>query len=264
MTLRLHVRLDAILRERGIEEQFAKEVMPLMRLLGDKECDGVQMDIHAITAQREALASEVETLKLRIFEKAGKQFDVDSMKEVAAALQGIDGFQELIGRQPLRQAQLEQLALSSDLPRAIVQYGRIRKRVKHLEAICKGQKDGKVFPLFNQLKAQYGLISSADPRLFDPNVDLHAGAVLDKDIRQRIPDENRSLDILLSLTGDTVFEKDWREQKRDFIGGEGFPIAGIGSCGCPDFCCNRLIERRTVQALSDRHPQGDGPSGLCH
>ncbi|MFH0996188.1 MAG: hypothetical protein V1844_11965 [Pseudomonadota bacterium] len=260
-TLRLHVRLDAILRERGIKEQFAKEVMPLMRLLGDKECDGVQMDIPAVTGMRDALAGEAETLKLRIFEKAGKQFDVDSMKDVTAVFQGIDGFRERIGRQPLRQAQLEQLAQSSDLPRAIVQYGRIRKRVKHLEAICKGQKDGKVFPLFNQLKAPYGLISSADPRLFDPIVGLHPGAVLDKDIRQRIPDENRSLDILLSLTEDPVFEKDWRERKRDFIGGEGFPLAGIDhadvlisvAIGLSNaaLCKRYLIDARRAMALRD-------------
>lgn len=260
-TLRLHVRLQAILRERGIEEQFAKEVMPLMRLLGDKECDGVQMDIPAVTGQRDALAGEAETVKLHIFEKAGKQFDVDSMKDVAAVLQGIDGFRERIGRQPLRQVQLEQLAQSSDLPRAIVQYGRIRKRVKHLEAICKGQKDGKVFPLFNQLKAPYGLISSADPRLFDPIVGLHPGAVLDKDIRQRIPDENRSLDILLSLTGDPVFEKDRRERKRDFIGGEGFPLAGIDhadvlisvAIGLSNaaLCKRYLIDARRAMALRD-------------
>ena len=260
-TLRLHVRLQAILRERGIEEQFEKEVMPLMRLLGDKECDGVQMDIPAVTGQRDALAGEAEIVKLHIFEKAGKQFDVDSMKDVAAVLQGIDGFRERIGRQPLRQVQLEQLAQSSDLPRAVVQYGRIRKRVKHLEAICKGQKDGKVFPLFNQLKAPYGLISSADPRLFDPIVGLHPGAVLDKDIRQRIPDENRSLDILLSLTGDPVFEKDWRERKRDFIGGEGFPLAGIDhadvlisvAIGLSNaaLCKRYLIDARKAMALRD-------------
>jgi hypothetical protein len=198
---------------------------------------------------------------LRIFEKAGKQFDVDSMKDVTAVLQGIDGFRERVGRQPLRQVQLEQLAQSSDLPRAIVQYGRIRKRVKHMEAICKGQKDGKVFPLFNQLKAPYGIISSADPRLFDPIVGLHPGAVLDKDIRQRIPDENRSLDILLSLTEDPVFEKDRRERKRDFIGGEGFPLAGIDhadvlisvAIGLSNaaLCKRYLIDARRAMALRD-------------
>ncbi len=226
-TLRLHVRLHAILREKGVEDQFAKEVMPLMRLLGDKECDGVQIDVRAISCERDALAGEAETLKSFIFAKAGKQFDIASMKDVAAVLQGVDGVRERIGRQPLRQAQLEQLAQSSDLPRAIMQYGRISKRVRHLDAICKGQKDGKVFPLFSQLKAPHGLISSADPRLFDPSVGLRAGVVLDKDIRQRMPDENRTLDILLALTGDPVFEKDRRGRKREFIGGEGLPFAGI-------------------------------------
>lgn len=153
-TFRLYARLQVILRESGIEDQFAKEVMPLMRLLGDKECDGVQVDVRAMTVMRDAFAGEAETLKFFIFAKAGKQFDIDSMTEVAAVLQEVDGVRERIGRQPLRQTQLEHLAQSSDLPRAIVQYGRIRKRVRHLEAICKAQKDGKVFPLFNQLKAR--------------------------------------------------------------------------------------------------------------
>jgi DNA polymerase I len=217
-TLRLYFRLHAILREKGIEDQFAKEVMPLMRLLGDKECDGVQIDLRAIRDKRDALAGEAETLKSSIFAKTGKQLDLNSMRDITAFLQEVDGIRERVGRQPLRQVQLEHLAQSSELPRAIVRYGRIQKSLKQVDALCKGQKDGKVFPLFNQLKAPHGRISSADPRLFDPNVGLHPGTVLDKDISQLMPDKNRTIDILLALTGDPILEKDWRERNIEFRG----------------------------------------------
>jgi hypothetical protein len=148
------------------------------------------------------------------------------MTEVAAVLQAVDGLPGPMGGQPLRQAQLENLAQSSELPRAIVQYGRIRQRVRHLEAICKGQKDGRVFPLFSQVKSAHGHISSADPRLFGPNVGLDAVAVLDEDIRQRIPHGSRALGTLQALTGDPVLKKDLRLRESESTA-EGGPLAGV-------------------------------------
>jgi hypothetical protein len=99
--------------------------------------------------------------------------------------------------------------------------------VKQLEAICKGEKNGKVFPLFSQIKAAHGSISSIDPNLFLPDGCLRPEAVLDKDIRQRIPDENRALDILQQITGDRDLEKDRLEGKNEFIVGDQPPFVGL-------------------------------------
>jgi len=96
-----------------------------------------------------------------------------------------------------------------------------------LEEICRGEKNGKVFPLFSQVKAAYGSISSTEPRLFELEGGLRPGAVLDKDIRQRIPDASRALDILQHLTGDRTLKKDRQADKSEFIGGGQPSLMGL-------------------------------------
>ena len=225
--LRLYGCLRTILKKKGIDSQFANDVMPLIRLLGDKELDGVRVNIRSIVRTKDALASQAECSKAFIFAKAGKQFDVDSMKDIATVFRAIEGLRERIGRQPLRQGQLEQLAQGNTLAHAIVQYRRLQKRMGQLEEICKREKNGKVFPLFSQVKAPHGSISSADPRLFELEGGLPPGAVLDKDIRQRIPDASRALDILQHLTGDRTLQKDRQARKNDFIGGGQPSLTGL-------------------------------------
>ncbi len=113
--LRLYGCLRTILKKKGIDSQFANDVMPLIRLLGDKELDGVRVNIRSIVRTKDALASQAECSKAFIFAKAGKQFDVDSMKDIATVFRAIEGLRERIGRQPLRQGQLEQLAHGNTL-----------------------------------------------------------------------------------------------------------------------------------------------------
>jgi DNA polymerase I len=226
-TLRLYGCLHKILKERGIDGQFANEVMPLIRVLGDKELDGVRVNIRSIIRTKDALARQAGGSKANIFAKVGKQFDVDSMKDIAAVFRTMEGLREQVGRQPLRQAQLELLAQGDALAHAIVQYRRLQKRIGQLEEICRRAKNGKVFPLFSQVKAPLGSISSVDPRLFELEGGLRPEAVLDKDIRQRIPDASRVLDVLQHLTGDRTLQKDRQARKNDFIGGGQPSLVGL-------------------------------------
>ncbi len=137
MALRLHGHLHQILQQKGIEYQFTKDVMPLMRLLGDRECSGVRIDICAIVRKMDTLSMEIATARTAIFAKVGKQFDIDSPKDIEIVLRGIDGISDRIGRQSIRQSQLEQLAQRNDVVRQIVECLRMQKQVKQLEAICK-------------------------------------------------------------------------------------------------------------------------------
>lgn len=225
--LKLYRRLRTILKEKGIDNQFANEVMPLMRLLGDKELDGVRMNISSIWRTKDALASDAERAKNTIFAMADKQFDVDSMKDIATVFRAIEGIRERIGLQPLRQGQLEQLAQGNELAHALVHYKRLQKRMRQLETICKSEKNGKVFPLFSQMKVGHGSISSADPSLFEIEGGLQPEDVLDKDIRQRIPDASRAMDILQQLTGDQALEMDRQASKNEFIGGQQPSLVGL-------------------------------------
>lgn len=84
-----------------------------------------------------------------------------------------------------------------------------------------------MFPLFSQMKAARGSISSADPSLFELEGGLQPDVILDKDIRERIPDESRALDTLQKLTGDRILGKDRQASKNEFIGGEQPALVGL-------------------------------------
>ena len=62
-TLRLYRYLKKALAERGIEDAFHRDTMPLMRSLGDAEVDGLRIDIRSVTRQR--AAHEREAISLR-------------------------------------------------------------------------------------------------------------------------------------------------------------------------------------------------------
>lgn len=146
MALRLHSRLRQILKKKSIENQFAREVMPLMQLLGDKECTGLRVNSRMIVRKMDVLAKAAAVARAVIVAKIGKQFDLDSLRDIDAVFGSLDGIRDRIGRQSLRQNQLEQLAQIDELARDIVQYPRLQKQQKQLESILRAERGGRVFP----------------------------------------------------------------------------------------------------------------------
>ena len=220
MTLRLYHQLEKEIEKRKLVEQFSDQTMVLLRELADKECNGVRLNIKAVHRRREVLAEEVEALRKTVIEQAGKEFDLDSPTETASALRGISAF----GAQPGRRVtltQLEQLAGTHSLPRLIVKYRRLQKLARQVETICASVKDGRVFPIFSQIRWAHGSLSSMHPRICEPEGPIEATAVIDSTIRQHMDDSNRSLDILQAITGDQVLKRDRRSggDRPSFIGG---------------------------------------------
>lgn len=208
-TLRLYHRLQPELETRKLGKQFSDETMPLLRTLVDKECNGVRLDIRAVNRRRESLAEEAASARKAVIAQAGREFDLDSPTDTANALRGISPFGERAGRR-LTLAQLEQLAGAHDLPRLIVKYRRVQKLVGQVDAICGAVKDGRAFPIFNQIKWAHGGLSSTEPRICEPGGPLEPSAVNDKFIREWMDDSSRSLNILQRLTGDEVLTRDGR------------------------------------------------------
>lgn len=131
MTLRLYHQLEKELEKRKLLEQFSDQTMALLRVLADKECDGVRLNIRVIHRRREVLAEEVEVLRRAVIAQAGKEFDLDSPTETASALCEINAFGARPG-QRVTLTQLEQLAGTHCLPRLIVKYRRVQKLVPEL------------------------------------------------------------------------------------------------------------------------------------
>jgi len=217
-TLCLYGRLTTILNDKGIANQFENDVMPRMRRLGDKELDGVSVNVDSILSTKETLLINAEALKSSIRIIVGRDFNGESMDDVAAILRKTDRLPGRYWRQSLRPSQLEQIAQTDELALTLAQYRRLLKRVGQLEAIINSVRDGKVFPLFSQVKASHGSISAANPSLFNLEGDLRPTDLLDEEIRDHIPDKNRAVDMLQELSGDPVLKEDRKHDVLAFIG----------------------------------------------
>jgi DNA polymerase-1 len=224
MTLRLYHRLTGELRARSIEEEFKRETMGLLTTLGDKECDGVKVNKKAIYRTRQGWENDAAALRNAVISEAGREFDVDSKKEVASVLDE----RGLLGdgaRRSVTPLQLEQLACQHPLARLIVRYQRARKRIKQLEAISGKIKRDKLFPLFGQLRTEHGCLSWTDPLLFDLDGALCRGAVLDEAVQERTADRETTLDILQQATRDPTLKRDREKEVWPFLGNEP-PVEG--------------------------------------
>ena len=96
-TFRLYGRLTKILDDKGIANQFKGDVMSRMRRLGEKELDGVSVNVESIVLTREELLRSAESLKSAIYRIAGRSFNSESMDEVAQILLDMIGFLIAIG-----------------------------------------------------------------------------------------------------------------------------------------------------------------------
>jgi DNA polymerase III epsilon subunit-like protein len=209
-TLQLYHRLQVELEKRSLWKQFSSKTMASLRTLADKECSGVRLNMRAVNRRREALSEEVSTLRRAVRAEAGKEFDVDSLTEITNVLRDVSGLREQMGRMRLTLSRLEELAGVHNLPRLIVKYGRAQKLVRHMDAICRSVKGGRVFPIFSQIRWQHGGVSSTDPRMCEPDGPLESEAVNDKAVRERMEDRNRSLEILQQAAGDKALKRDLR------------------------------------------------------
>jgi len=207
--LQLYHRLQRELADRRLNEQFSSDTMALLTALADKEYSGVRLHIRAVHRRMEALAEEAEELKKAVTTAVGRDFDLDSPAETTNILREIIPIGEQAGRR-LTLTRLEQLAGTHSVPRLIVKYSRTLQAIRQLEAICKSAKNGKVFPIFSQVKWAHGALSSTDPKICGPDGPLEATTVMDKIICEGMDDPNRSLDILQRVTGDPVLKRNCR------------------------------------------------------
>jgi DNA polymerase-1 len=257
MTLRLYHRLENELEKRNLLVQFSKQAMVLLRALARKECTGVRLNMAAVYRRRAVLTEETATLRSAVIAEAGKEFDIDSLAEITNVLRDIRPLGEQMRGRRLALPQLEELAGTHSLPRRIVKYCRAQKLVRQLDVICREAKEGRVFPIFSQLRSEYGALSSTGPRICEPDGPLEAAAVMDKVVRERMKDQGRSISILQQVTGDEVLKRDvrgWSKHSR-LIGGDAVmrnldqkDLLLATAIGLSDaaLCRRFLIDRATV------------------
>ena len=134
---------------------------------------GVRVDGPALAAQSQRIEQEMQALSARIFELAGGEFNIASPQQLGEVL-----FEKLqlpaLKRTGKTRAVstavevLEELALSHDLPRLVLEWRALQKlKGTYIDALPQmvHPQTGRVHTCFNQAVAATGRLSSSDPNL---------------------------------------------------------------------------------------------------
>jgi DNA polymerase-1 len=162
--------LSDLLDKEHLADVYRTLELPLVPVLTAVERAGVRIDGPALAAQSQRLDQELASLNTRIFEMAGETFNINSPKQLSTIL-----FEKLQlptlqrgGKTSTAVDVLEELALTHDLPRLILEWRALMKlKGTYIDALplLVNPDTGRVHTCFNQAVAATGRLSSSDPNL---------------------------------------------------------------------------------------------------
>ena len=163
------VMLDLI-EERSMTWLYEELERPLISVLSRMEDVGVGVDVNELTRMRDHLVGEVQRLETAIHELAGREFNVNSTKQLREIL-----FDEL-GLTPQKKtktgystdaASLEKIRDQHEVIALLLEYREVEKlRSTYGQGLLEvTDKDERIRATFNQTVARTGRLSSEDPNL---------------------------------------------------------------------------------------------------
>ncbi len=173
ITLRLQCELAKKLATEPTLERVYREIeMPLVPVLTAIEANGVLIDAAELRRQSADLSKRMLATQQRAFEVAGRHFNLDSPKQLAALL-----FDELklrpgvktpSGQPSTNEEALEAIAELHELPRLILDHrGLAKLRSTYTDKLPEmiNPTTGRVHTSYHQAGAATGRLSSTDPNL---------------------------------------------------------------------------------------------------
>jgi DNA polymerase I len=173
VTLRLHHALWPLLEgEPKLLKVYEDIEIPLVPVLAGMEQRGVLIDVNELRKQSQQLGKRMHELQKEAWQSAGREFNLDSPKQLQAIL-----FDELglpaklktpTGQPSTNEEALDAIADDHPLPRLILEYrGLAKLRSTYTEKLAEmvSPRDGRVHTSYHQGAVATGRISSNDPNL---------------------------------------------------------------------------------------------------
>ncbi len=190
LALQLASELAPLLAADGLDLVYRTLEQPLVPVLVDIERAGVRVDTAALAAQSQTLERQLADLNARIVTIAGEPFNIASPQQLSRILFEKLQLPALRRNAKTRTAStaadvLEELALSHELPRLILQWRELQKlKGTYVDALplLVNPETGRVHTCFNQAVAATGRLSSSDPNLQNIPVRTEAGREIRKAI----------------------------------------------------------------------------------
>lgn len=222
VTLELSFYLRNKLEESDMLELYNNIELPLIKVLAGMEQNGIKIDESHLHKLSEQLSNDMQKHEAKIFELAGKEFNVNSPKQLSQIL-----FEELqIPSKGIKKNKttgfstdasvLEKLASEYEIVSHIQEYRQLAKLkstyADSLTAIC-NPKTGKVHTSFNQAITTTGRLSSTDPNLQNIPIKTEIGREIRRAFIPSAPDSviltadysQIELRLLAHYTDDPIF-----------------------------------------------------------
>ena len=179
----LKEHLRPILEARDLTRVFRDIEMPLVPVLSKMERSGVKIDTKLLANLSEEFGSELEQIRLRLYEVAGCEFNLNSPKQLADVLfvkLGIStkGIKKTKTGFSTDSSVLEQLSYSYDFPKELLRYRHLQKlKGTYIDSLPAqiSKVTGRLHSRFNQTVTGTGRLSSSDPNLQNIPVQTEEG-----------------------------------------------------------------------------------------
>jgi DNA polymerase-1 len=183
------------IEEDGLEEIYTRIELPLVPLLYEMEMAGLKVDTNVLKGLSDFILTEVETLGAKIYELAGREFNIGSPKQVGEVLQELNiasSKKTATGQTSTSKDVLTELAETYELPRLIIEHRELDKlRATYADALPKLLgADGRIHSHLNQTVTTTGRLSSSEPNLQNIPIRTELGQQIR---RAFIPEENWQL-----------------------------------------------------------------------
>ena len=164
--------LDERIDKAGLRRLLDEVELPLSSVLARMQANGVALDVGYLRDMAESVREEMATLKARIYELAGEEFNLNSppqLREILYERLGLSpGKRTPKGQLSTDASVLEKLRDTHPIVDAILSWRELDKlNSTYLEALPKqvDPRDGRVHTTFNQTGAATGRLSSTNPNL---------------------------------------------------------------------------------------------------
>jgi DNA polymerase I len=156
--------------EKDLGSIYREIELPLAPMLYRIEQAGIRVDLNVLNELSHHLGGELAKLTDKICQLAGREFNINSPKQVAECFESLNivsGRKTSTGRVSTSKAVLEELAHTYELPRLIIEYRELDKLKSVYTDALPHQiaADGRIHSQLNQTVAATGRLSSSDPNL---------------------------------------------------------------------------------------------------
>ena len=173
VTLRLHHALWPLLEtEPKLRKVYEEIEIPMVPVLASMEQRGVLIDVNELRKQSQQLGKRMHELQQDAWKSAGREFNLDSPKQLQAILFDQLGLPAKLktptGQPSTNEEALEAIAEDHALPRLILDYrGLAKLRSTYTEKLAEivNPSTGRVHTSYHQGAVATGRISSTDPNL---------------------------------------------------------------------------------------------------